>query len=278
MRTDSRGHRLPPERADQGESWRYRLRFTKLEGIRLTSQLDLARTLPRVLRRAGLKLKYSSGFSPKPLMAYGPALPLGVSSLAEVVDVEALEDLAPGALLTRLEPVSDLGMHFYAAGRLAEEARSCARTMKIAGYWVGPGLGAAALAPEELARATSRALGSEPIELEVLRKKGPRTIDVRRGLVAMTPSPLTAEEATRLGWPEGSPLPLGLRWTVDLDEGASVRATEMARALLKAPAEGLLFVRVSLELKPGKGATKGAPSEDYSRKSSIASSQASASS
>ena len=73
---------------------RVRLRFAKLGKIRFTSQRDVARMWERALRRAGLPLAYSAGFSPRPQLSFGLALPTGCESLAEYLDVD-LDDARP---------------------------------------------------------------------------------------------------------------------------------------------------------------------------------------
>ena len=56
---------------------RIRFRFSKLGKIRFTSQRDVARMWERALRRAGLPLAYTEGFSPRPQLSFGLALPTG---------------------------------------------------------------------------------------------------------------------------------------------------------------------------------------------------------
>jgi radical SAM family uncharacterized protein/radical SAM-linked protein len=72
---------------------RYRARFTKSGRLRFLGHLDLMRTLLRALRRARLPLAYSRGFNPKPRVALGPALSVGIASEAEYVDFEATRAL-----------------------------------------------------------------------------------------------------------------------------------------------------------------------------------------
>ena len=62
---------------------RIRFRFAKLGKIRFTSQRDVARMCERALRRASLPLAYTEGFSPRPQLSFGLALPTGAESLAE---------------------------------------------------------------------------------------------------------------------------------------------------------------------------------------------------
>jgi radical SAM-linked protein len=66
---------------------RLRLRYAKLGRIRFTSQRDLARVMERAMRRCALPLAHSSGFSPRPLVSFGLALPTGCSSTAEYLDL-----------------------------------------------------------------------------------------------------------------------------------------------------------------------------------------------
>jgi len=67
---------------------RYRLRFTKLEKTRHLSHLELVRLFIRAFRRAGMDLAYSGGYHPMPKVSFALALPVGVESLSEIMDVQ----------------------------------------------------------------------------------------------------------------------------------------------------------------------------------------------
>lgn len=66
---------------------RLRIRYEKIGRLRFTSQRDIAKVWERVLRQARVPMKYSEGFSPHALLAFGNALPTGAASLAEYVDI-----------------------------------------------------------------------------------------------------------------------------------------------------------------------------------------------
>ena len=66
---------------------RFRIHFTKLERGRYLSHLELVRLFIRAFRRAGVGLVYSNGYHPMPRASFATALPVGVESLAEVVDI-----------------------------------------------------------------------------------------------------------------------------------------------------------------------------------------------
>jgi radical SAM-linked protein len=67
---------------------RIRIRYAKLGRIRWTSHRDVARMWERAFRRAQLPLAYTAGFSPRPKVSFGLALPTGYESVAEYLDVE----------------------------------------------------------------------------------------------------------------------------------------------------------------------------------------------
>ncbi|MGF1504453.1 MAG: TIGR03936 family radical SAM-associated protein [Anaerolineae bacterium] len=66
---------------------RYRIRFGKQDDLRYTGNLDIARIWERTLRRAGAPGVYSNGYNPRPKLQIAAALPLGYSSVCEIVDV-----------------------------------------------------------------------------------------------------------------------------------------------------------------------------------------------
>ena len=125
---------------------RIRFRFVKLGRIRFTSQRDVARMWERALRRARLPLAYTEGFSPRPQLSFGLALPTGCESLAEYLDV-VLDDSRPeiaeidlGELPARLTRLLPEGVDVEAAARadrrdgsLQQQVTSCSWTMWLAG-------------------------------------------------------------------------------------------------------------------------------------------------
>ena len=64
--------------------------------LRFLSHLDVTRVLSRAFRRARIPTAYSRGFHPMPKMAFGPALPVGIASRAEFLDLETTLPLRHG--------------------------------------------------------------------------------------------------------------------------------------------------------------------------------------
>ena len=89
---------------------RYRIRFAKTVAMRFTSHLDLQRTWERTLRRAGLSPLYSQGFTPRPRLHLGAALPLGYTSEEDLAEVWLQEERAPADTLSLLQRAAPPGL------------------------------------------------------------------------------------------------------------------------------------------------------------------------
>src|SRR5438270_5642800 len=69
-----------------------RIRFRKDGDLRLVSHHDLMRCFERMLRRAALPMRNTSGFHPKPRLVFALSLPLGVIGRDEVAELELEQD------------------------------------------------------------------------------------------------------------------------------------------------------------------------------------------
>jgi radical SAM-linked protein len=92
-----------------------RLRFTKLGKVRWTSHRDVARMWERALRRAEIPVAYTEGFSPRPRLSFGLALPTGHESLGEYLDVDLADVVDVTSLPARLTPALPTGIECVAA-------------------------------------------------------------------------------------------------------------------------------------------------------------------
>jgi radical SAM-linked protein len=89
------------------------IRFGKFDALIYTSNLDVAKTWERVLRRADLPILYSQGFNTRPKIALASALPLGISSECEILDVSMREPIALDGLAERIQATSPSGLRIY---------------------------------------------------------------------------------------------------------------------------------------------------------------------
>ena len=79
-----------------------RLIVTKKGRTASLSHLEYMTLVHRAVRRAGLPIRYSSGFHPAPRISFGDALPLGVSSEAELIDLDMTAWCDPQEVARRL--------------------------------------------------------------------------------------------------------------------------------------------------------------------------------
>ncbi|MFA6350538.1 MAG: TIGR03936 family radical SAM-associated protein [Candidatus Omnitrophota bacterium] len=77
--------------------------FTKTGIIKYISHLDLMRTFTRAMRRAGLPLKFTEGYSPHPKFSIKKALKLGIESEHEEAVVGVNQLIRPDEFKSRLQ-------------------------------------------------------------------------------------------------------------------------------------------------------------------------------
>jgi radical SAM-linked protein len=66
---------------------RVRITFAKGAQLAYIGHLDLVRAWERALRRARVDLAYTTGFNPRPRLYFASALPVGVTSRCEILDI-----------------------------------------------------------------------------------------------------------------------------------------------------------------------------------------------
>lgn len=78
------------------------VKFTKDEGIKFISHLDLMRTIQRAIRRSGVPIMYSQGFNPHMIFSIAQPLAVGQYSNGEYMEIEFFEDISENELYTKL--------------------------------------------------------------------------------------------------------------------------------------------------------------------------------
>ena len=245
----ARPRRVLPERLRPvrpgGAPRRFRLRFEKTGPAALLGHLDLGRELPRAIRRAGVRLRYSEGFHPKPDLSFGPALSLGVASLDEYVDVKLIDAPSPEELVARLQGVSALGLRFVSAVPLEPEDPTVSSVVTGAHYVIALADkvvdehgGVAALA----ARVSTLLAKSEAKLRRDISGVG-KIVDVRRFLQALAVGGDAALEKLSAAGIVGRMVPLEL--TLGISPSGSAKVSEVVEALFEKPLPHLA-VRVAL--------------------------------
>ncbi len=97
---------------------RYRAFYGKTGKACLVSHVDLILMLQRGFRRAGIVVKNTEGFHPKPDLSYGPALPLGMEGLSEVLEFKSTLLMEESEFLEAVNRVLPRGLAFSRLERL----------------------------------------------------------------------------------------------------------------------------------------------------------------
>ena len=156
---------------------KYRLRWAKFGKLRFVSHHDEALIFERSMRRAGLPLAYSVGFTPHPKIAFGSGLPLGYGSQVELLDTELTEDLEPQEVVDRLNGGLPTGFEILGASVRPQGQRSLGAVIEAADYEITHG------APW-LAAALERFMALDTYEISRPYKGAQRIDDLRPGVLA----------------------------------------------------------------------------------------------
>jgi radical SAM-linked protein len=169
------------------------IRYAKRGRMRFASHRDIARAVERGVRRAGLPIAYSAGFSPHPRISYAGGAQTGTASEAEYLELaftdpctaSDVRDRLDAALPSGIDVIEVLEMTSGPAaggmGALGLEASDWEVTL--------PGV-----APADAARAVEVFLGAGTAEVERLTSKGTRRVDARAAVVLLQAGWRAADE------------------------------------------------------------------------------------
>ena len=115
---------------------RVRLTYTKVGRARFIGSLELTTLFHRAARRANLPIAFSQGYHPLPRFAFGPALPVGVESNGESVDIDLTEPLPVEVVRQRMDVQLPEGMRIVAARSVPLKGASIATQIAAFRYRV----------------------------------------------------------------------------------------------------------------------------------------------
>jgi radical SAM-linked protein len=157
---------------------RVRIRFAKRGRLRFLSHRDVARSVERAVRRAGVPVSHSHGFSPHPRLSWVGAAPTGTASEAEYLEIGLTSPVDPAALVAALDAALPDGLDILDA--VVAEPPALAERID-ASRWVVelPGV-----EPEALRAAVDALLACETLVVERVMPSGRRQIDVRAAVAS----------------------------------------------------------------------------------------------
>lgn len=155
------------------------VRYAKRGRMRFASHRDVARAFERGVRRAGVPIAHSHGFTPHPKISYAGGAPTGVASEAEYLSLSLTSRSDPGMVRERLNAALPDGIEVI---DVTEDAGGLPASRLVASEWqvILPGL-----RPEAVAPAVQEFLALEHAEVERLTSKGMRRMDARPAVVSI---------------------------------------------------------------------------------------------
>ena len=162
---------------------RLRVRYAKRGRARFTSHRDFGRAFERALRRAGVPMAYSSGFSPHPRISYANAAPTGAASEAEYLEIGLVEARDPEEVRRALDAALPPGLDVVEVS----EAGATALADQLTGSrWTADLVGVQAV---DLEAAVTAFLAQTEVSVQRMTKNGLRSFDTRDAVVALMPAP-----------------------------------------------------------------------------------------
>jgi radical SAM-linked protein len=170
---------------------RLRIRYAKRGRLRFTSHRDFRRAFERALRRAGIPMAYSSGFSPHPRISYATASPTGAASEAEYVEIGVAERCRPELVARELDAALPPGLDVLAVveadrGSLADRLTASRWRIELPG-----------MEQDLIVEAGRSFLAVDEAPTERMTKNGMRSFDARAAVVALEVSAGAIEVVSR---------------------------------------------------------------------------------
>lgn len=171
---------------------RLSIRYAKRGRLRFSSHRDFQRAFERALRRAGVPMAFSAGFSPHPKVSYANAAPTGTASEAEYVEISVTQACDPMRLLAALDEALPPGLDILdvvdsggeAKGSLVERLEASDWRIELPGVRL-----------EEAEKATAVFLEATEVIVERLTKTGIRAFDAREAVVVLEAAQAASDEA-----------------------------------------------------------------------------------
>jgi len=206
-----------------------RLRFRKVGEMRFLSHLELAHLFYRASKRAGLPLCFSEGFHPMPRIIFATALPVGMESLTEIVDMECEGKITPPEVAEKLNQTLPPGIEIVEA----EEVPLFFHLSSLphpSVYWIPLDH---VLSREETGLKIKEALDKRELVIHQERDGKRRSVDIR-GLIERMEIKEGAGEKPQWG------VELALRRT----GGRTAKPIEVVRAVMGLEGESLAELKV----------------------------------
>lgn len=113
-----------------------RIKFRKYGNLKFIGHLDVQRYFQKCVRRAGIDVAYTKGFSPHQIMSFAAPLGIGLESGGEYMDMEVNSFSGSSDTVKRLNEAGVEGIEVLSAKVLPEGAGNAMASVAAAGYTI----------------------------------------------------------------------------------------------------------------------------------------------
>lgn len=114
-----------------------RIKFAKSGVMKFIGHLDMMRYFQKAIRRAGVNICYSEGFSPHMIMSFAAPLGVGITSDGEYFDIEVKDTMTTADALQALNSTMVQGVEVTGYVQLPEDAKNAMSIVAAADYTLG---------------------------------------------------------------------------------------------------------------------------------------------
>ena len=162
---------------------RVRIKFSKHGAVKFIGHLDFMRYFQKAIRRAGIDVTYSSGFSPHQVMSFASPLGVGHCSNGDYFDIEVNSHNGRRDMIDRLNQSMVPGVKVENIVALGEKAGNAMASVAAAAYTLEWKEGYEV--PKSLTDLVARFYGQNTIMVTKQTKKSTMELDLKPGIYEM---------------------------------------------------------------------------------------------
>ena len=111
-----------------------RIKFAKYGVMKFIGHLDMMRYFQKAVRRAGIDIRYSEGFSPHQIMSFAAPLGVGIESFGEYMDIEVLSMTSAEDMKQALDRVMVEGVRILSVNVMSDHVKNAMASVAAASY------------------------------------------------------------------------------------------------------------------------------------------------
>ena len=156
-----------------------RVKFEKTGINKYIGHLDLMRYFQKAMRRAGIDMKYTEGFSPHPILSFAAPLGMGLTTRGDYFDTELESDATVSTFAARLNATMAEGIQVLSISEMeGGKKQNAMASLAAADYEVTVGPAVLALLGGEVALAARWQTFMEQEEIPVSKETKSGQVDV----------------------------------------------------------------------------------------------------